>query len=109
MPKGTIINTKNINAVNNVCNSKGIYLFKKIIVEEGIDCFNRKDSYDCKDKIYLLFENINDKAYEYNILNIVNFKIYFDKICKYFESKDINSHKNMAINQDIILYIFKHI
>ena len=43
-------------------------------------------------------ENINDKAYEYNTLNIVNFKIYFDKICKYFESKDINSHKNIDIN-----------
>jgi hypothetical protein len=40
------------------------------MVEEGIDCFNRKDSYARKDKICLLFENINDKAIDYNTLKI---------------------------------------
>jgi hypothetical protein len=68
------------------------------MVEEGIDCFNRKDSYACKDKICLLFENINDNAIEYNTLKIVNFKIYLDNICKYLESNEMNSHKNIAIN-----------
>ena len=98
IPKGIIIKTKNINTVNNEWNSGGIKLIKKRMVEEGIDCFNRKDSYARNDKICLLFENINDNAIEYNTLKIVNFKIYLDNICKYLESNEMNSHKNIAIN-----------
>ena len=75
IPKGIITKTKNINTVNSEWNSGGIKLIKKRMVEEGMDCFNRKDSYARKDKICLLFENINDNAIEYNTLKIVNFKI----------------------------------
>jgi len=44
IPKGTTINTKKIKQVSNVWNSGGIKFNINKMVEEGIDCFIKKDS-----------------------------------------------------------------
>ena len=44
IPKGTTIITKKIKTFNKTWNSLGKYLLKIIILEEGINCFRRKDS-----------------------------------------------------------------
>jgi hypothetical protein len=64
IPKGTTIITKKIKAKNIIWKSLGINLFIKIIVEDGINCFKRKESYAFNDTMYLLFEKINERPNE---------------------------------------------